>query len=212
MSSDGIDLSKYRTSARQEYEAVEKELREKVDAFEKTFDVPDDEAEQALVEKLKASIDLVKERAAKAECKECGRIDPSAIVGRCGMCRASDDVKRRHCIPVAPFRGVPERKPGAQKDNSGKRLWKLLPTKAVGLVVDVLGYGAYLAPRPDGTKGYGENNWQGIPTLDYYDAALRHLTAWKLGERLDSASGLPHLAHAACCVLFMLAQCEGVDP
>lgn len=190
MSSDGIDLSKYRTSARQEYEAVEKELREKVDAFEKTFDVPDETSEQkALVEKLEASLDLL-------AAQRSGKVVESA---------------RRHCIPVAPFRGVPERKPGAQKDNTGKRLWKLLPTKAVGLVVDVLGYGAYLAPRPDGTRGYGENNWQGIPTLDYYDAALRHLTAWKLGERLDSASGLPHLAHAACCVLFMLAQCEGVD-
>lgn len=189
MSSDGIDLSQYRKTT-----------------------VAELEEEREMVEKLKASIDSVKARAAQAECTECGRIDPSAIVGRCGMCRAAEDVmKRRHCVPVDAHRGVPARKPGAQKDNTGKRLWKLLPTKAVGLVVDVLGYGAYLAPRPDGTKGYGENNWQGIPTLDYYDAALRHLTAWKLGERLDSASGLPHLAHAACCILFMLAQCEGVD-
>lgn len=194
MSSDGIDLSKYRTSARQEYEAVEKELREKAADFEKTFDLPDETSEQkALVEKLEASLNLLASR------KKTGLI-------------VEGDPLRRHCIPGAPFRGIPSRKPGAQKDNSGKRLWKLLPTKAVGLVVDVLGYGAYLAPRPDGTKGYGENNWQGIPTLDYYDAALRHLTAWKLGERLDSASGLSHLAHAACCILFMLAQCEGVDP
>lgn len=189
MSSDGIDLSKYRTPA-----AVD---------FEKSFGLPDDEAERKeMIEKLKASIDLVKAREARdgafAEKKKTGLV----IEG---------DPLRRHCIPVDAHRGVPARKPGAQKDNTGKRLWKLLPTKAVGLVVDVLGYGAYLAPRPDGTKGYGENNWQGIPTLDYYDAALRHLTAWKLGERLDSASGLPHLAHAACCILFMLAQCEGVD-
>lgn len=170
---DGIGLSQYRKTT-----------------------VAELEEEREMVEKLKASIDIVKARAEHS--KKTGLI-------------VEGDPLRRHCIPVDAHRGVPARKPGAQKDDNGKRPWRLLPTKAVGLVVDVLGYGAYLAPRPDGTKGYGENNWQGIESLRYYDAALRHLTAWKLGERLDSASGLPHLAHAACCILFMLAQCEGVD-
>jgi hypothetical protein len=37
------------------------------------------------------------------------------------------------------------------------------------------------------------------------DAAMRHMRARYGGEILDSESGLPHLAHAACCCLFSLA-------
>jgi len=33
---------------------------------------------------------------------------------------------------------------------------------------------------------------------------LRHLTAWWAGEDLDPESGLHHLAHAACCLMFLL--------
>lgn len=107
-------------------------------------------------------------------------------------------------------RGVPARKPGAQKDNTGKRQWWLLPWDTVGLVVDVLMYGAYEAPRPDGSKGYGANNWRGIPTVEYLDAAVRHMNDWRAGEWRD-VSGRPHLAHAACCILFALAQTERTD-
>jgi hypothetical protein len=34
-------------------------------------------------------------------------------------------------------------------------------------------------------------------------AALRHLSAWAQGVERDAESGLPHLAHAACCVLML---------
>ena len=35
-------------------------------------------------------------------------------------------------------------------------------------------------------------------------ACHRHLQAWWSGERLDKESGLPHLAHAVCCLLFLM--------
>lgn len=34
-------------------------------------------------------------------------------------------------------------------------------------------------------------------------AAMRHLAAWRDGEQLDEESGLPHLAHALCCIVFL---------
>ena len=57
-----------------------------------------------------------------------------------------------------------------------------------------------------GAAKYGQDNWQRVPEARqrYFDAAMRHLLAWWDGERLDAESGLPHLAHAGCCILFLL--------
>lgn len=93
------------------------------------------------------------------------------------------------------------------KSDSGKLEYHLLPRDAVGEVVRVLMYGAYEAPRPDGGSGYGEGNWQHVKNARkrYYNATMRHLTDWMDGEKSDKQSGKSHLAHAACCVLFLLA-------
>jgi hypothetical protein len=91
------------------------------------------------------------------------------------------------------------------KFDGGKRAWALLPWGGVGLVVDVLTFGA---------RKYAPENWRKVPDARarYFGAALRHLTAWWLGERLDAESGLPHLACAACNVLFLLELDEGLGP
>lgn len=53
-----------------------------------------------------------------------------------------------------------------------------------------------------GGRKYGRHNWRaiGVRNSVYYDAAMRHLTAWWEGEDLDpvesGGSGLPHIAHA----------------
>lgn len=116
------------------------------------------------------------------------------------------------------WRSPPEAPPanakGGQKDDSGKIPTHLLPRKALLEVAKVLAWGAYHTPRPDGKKGYGENNWQKVETARYVAALDRHLAAVMSGERYDSGpngSGLPHAAHLACCALFILAQTEGLD-
>lgn len=82
------------------------------------------------------------------------------------------------------------------KHDAGKARWDLLPMGATAAVVDVLTYGA---------RKYAPDNWRFVPDARtrYYAAAMRHLVAWWRGERRDSESGLPHLAHAACCLLFL---------
>lgn len=84
-----------------------------------------------------------------------------------------------------------------RKNDAGKSRWSLLPWREIAQVVDVLTHGA---------KEYSDFNWQQLerPRQRYYDAAMRHLTSWWLGEAKDSKSGLPHLAHAVCCLLFLL--------
>lgn len=83
------------------------------------------------------------------------------------------------------------------KHDAGKAQWHLLPWSAVASVVAVLEYGA---------RKYSADNWQRVvdPGERYFSAALRHLVAWRGGERLDPESGLPHLAHAVCSLLFLL--------
>jgi hypothetical protein len=83
-----------------------------------------------------------------------------------------------------------------KKDDAGKPQHSLLPFAALESITRVMEYGA---------GKYGANNWQGVAPGRYVDAALRHLFAHCWGEELDGESGLPHLAHAATSLLFVLA-------
>ena len=84
-----------------------------------------------------------------------------------------------------------------EKHDEEKLRYDLVPLLAEEQVVKVLTYGA---------KKYGPDNWRKVPEARrrYYAAARRHLTRWRLGEELDRESGLPHLAHAICSLLFLL--------
>lgn len=82
------------------------------------------------------------------------------------------------------------------KEDHGKRRWRLLPWGPIEDVVRVLEYGA--------TK-YAAESWRRTPngSARYWEAAMRHLIAWRQGEVYDTESGLPHIAHALCCLVFV---------
>ena len=84
-----------------------------------------------------------------------------------------------------------------RKHDSNKPRYSLLPTGTVNQVVQVLEYGAVK---------YEIDNWQRVPSARtrYYDAAMRHIDDWWNGSEIDEESSLPHLAHAICCLLFLL--------
>ena len=83
------------------------------------------------------------------------------------------------------------------KFDGAKPRWSLLPSGTVQQIIAVLEFGA---------AKYKENNWQHVDRGPerYYDALMRHVHAWRAGEKNDPESGLHHLAHAGCCLLFML--------
>ena len=56
-----------------------------------------------------------------------------------------------------------------------------------------------------GALKYAPNNWQLVENgADrYFAAAMRHLLAYRSGERVDPESGLSHLSHAATNLMFL---------
>lgn len=84
-----------------------------------------------------------------------------------------------------------------KKYDEGKLPYDLLPPEAVEEVVRVLQFGA---------DRYGRNNWKHLQnaTDRYYAATMRHIQKWRKGQQIDSDSGLPHLAHAICSLIFLL--------
>lgn len=89
-----------------------------------------------------------------------------------------------------------------KKFDQGKPMYSLMPPTALAEIVDVLTYGA---------EKYSSDNWKHVPDFNrrYTDALFRHIEAWRSGEEKDSESGHRHLAHAACCLIFLMEG--GVD-
>src|SRR5216684_2007576 len=85
------------------------------------------------------------------------------------------------------------------KFDSEKLRWDLLPFLALEDIVKVLDYGA---------KKYGPHNWQLVENWKprYVSELLRHIAAYMIGEHDDKDSGLSHLAHAACNLLFLIMK------
>ena len=85
---------------------------------------------------------------------------------------------------------------GGRKFDGGKPQYGLLPPLALRATVDVLTFGA---------EKYEPDNWKHVPDSKrrYFDALQRHLWAYKEGEVIDPESGMHHLAHAMCCLMFL---------
>jgi hypothetical protein len=84
----------------------------------------------------------------------------------------------------------------AQKFDTQKSPMQLLPGDPLRHIADVLGFGA---------QKYAAHNWRkGMEWSRLIGAAMRHLTAFNDGEDSDPESGISHLAHAGCCILFLL--------
>ncbi|MCK5709017.1 MAG: hypothetical protein KAI07_00640 [Deltaproteobacteria bacterium] len=89
-----------------------------------------------------------------------------------------------------------KKNPSGTKYDHGKEQWDLLPLNLLTGLVKVLTFGAWK---------YCRNGWQSVPDAEnrYFSALMRHLSAYQSGERYDKESGLNHLAHAMCNLVFL---------
>ena len=98
------------------------------------------------------------------------------------------ELEDQHALAVAA---------GGHKADAGKLPMHLLPPELLTEVSAVLALGA---------EKYAPRNWErGIDWSRVFSASQRHMWAWWGGEDRDPETGLSHLAHAACCVAFLLA-------
>jgi hypothetical protein len=82
------------------------------------------------------------------------------------------------------------------KYDSGKLPYHLLPPELLESIAEVLDFGA---------KKYAPRNWElGMSWSRVFSALMRHMWAWFRGEDKDPETGFSHLAHAACCIAFLL--------
>jgi len=85
-----------------------------------------------------------------------------------------------------------------RKFDSGKLDYTLVPWDGLEEIVKVLEFGA---------RKYDRDNWRYVEGAEkrYLAAALRHLIAYQIEDPKDEETDLSHLAHAGCCLLFLLA-------
>jgi hypothetical protein len=84
-----------------------------------------------------------------------------------------------------------------RKDDGGKASYHLLAPEFLETTAAVLSFGA---------AKYGARNWErGMAWSRPFAAMMRHMWAWWRGEKTDPETGLSHLHHAACCLMFLVA-------
>lgn len=99
-------------------------------------------------------------------------------------------------IPPETVAAIQKQLGTALKFDQDKLPLHLLSTEAMNQTAAVLAFGA---------QKYAEHNWRkGFAWSRPLAAAMRHITAFNAGEDKDPESGLSHLAHAACCIMFLL--------
>jgi hypothetical protein len=116
----------------------------------------------------------------------------------------------------------------ALRYNTGKPMWRFLCPDAMIPMIDVLTYGAHkytVFQNVETSKEYtgmeitqeqarnktlfkvirsGSDQWKdGLSVTECFESLQRHLYAFMDGENNDKESGLNHLGHAMCNLMFM---------
>lgn len=120
--------------------------------------------------------------------------EPAREARSCPDCSADSDMRHHPSCPSFLNTSRPEPKVQGLKYDQEKSPLSLISRRWLTGVADVMGFGA---------KKYAAHNWRGgIERSRLISAALRHILAYNEGEDTDPETGLSHLDHASCCLMF----------
>jgi hypothetical protein len=127
--------------------------------------------------------------------------EATALKAKCGCWFV---LRIENAIWKAVAAAAPVEQEEGRKFDADKLRMDLVPFGPLKEIAEVLTFGA---------KKYSPNNWQFVPNaVERYEAAmLRHITSYKLGEKFDPETGMTHLAHAACCLMFLMHMTKEVN-
>lgn len=131
----------------------------------------------------------------------CGNFTTGSLVTGYPSIFCSDKCKKwwLHAPNYEVYSGglnYPEKTQGIKHDSSKLR-YDLINPVAQEAFVKVLTYGA---------NKYAPRNWEkGISKDRLLAAAYRHIELYRKGEKLDKESNQDHIAHAICCLHFLLS-------
>lgn len=113
----------------------------------------------------------------------------------CGI-RGIPNITTMHIDPNTPDNMLKQPESTGVKHDQDKPDMSLLSSIALTKVAQVMTFGK---------KKYSAHNWRGgFAWSRPLAAAARHLYAYIGGEDKDPETGLSHLAHACCCLFFIL--------
>ncbi len=131
--------------------------------------------------------------------KEIAKVNPNIILGMAG-----EKVEKGDLMGLSPETGTwaPVKGPGYEervKNIEGKPPMSLISLLFLEQLAQVLAHGS---------QKYAPNMWRSdpMPFTHEIDSVLRHILAFNRGEDADPDSGLPHLAHAACRLMFLIER------
>ncbi len=117
-------------------------------------------------------------------------VDMDSVLIKAGVTEITNPVREAQLTSQCAERVATK---GLKYDQDKEPIALLSRTWLLG-VSRVMGFGA---------KKYAAHNWRyGIERSRILSAALRHILAYNEGEDLDPETGLSHLDHASCCLMF----------
>ena len=136
-------------------------------------------------------------------CRECVHNHPEFVGNEtkwCELCRTT--VNPDDFCSYGQRKEVNMDKPNQQaKADQGKPHPSYVPVALIEGVMAVREYGSQ--------KYYDPDNWKRVEPERYHQAMLRHiLAAWNDPYKIDPESGLPHIAHVATNIAFLLEMKE----
>ena len=135
----------------------------------------------------------------------CDQEDNCISCGSCQYKSSADEAREVMKTTAAPcvddFKGTIDGGGVKQVMKEPKTMVDLVDPRFIEGIGEVLKYGA---------KKYAKNNWmRGMSWTTVLGGILRHILAFMRGEEYDLETGLPHLHHAACGLMFLCFYAYG---